>query len=92
MKTDYTFYPSPLNSFSARAFILPGAHANVIFLIDGEDGAISGRNPAVDSSHAIIAADNSSSTIAVSSVYNICTLGSRGTNRLSPSSNKIPPN
>ena len=38
MKTIRVSYLSSRNPFSARAFILPNAYANVVFLFDEQDG------------------------------------------------------
>jgi hypothetical protein len=70
MKTVSFSYPSTRNSLYASAFTLPGADANAIVLFDGEEGPIWRLHPAVDSIHAIIGVNYSSSAPAVSSVYN----------------------
>ena len=61
MKTVSFSYPSTRISFTASAFMLPGADANAILLF--EDGLISGWNPVVDPTQAIIAVNKSHPTL-----------------------------
>ena len=52
-----------------------GTSAPAIFIFVGEDGSISGWNPTLDGTHAIIAVDNGTNRGAKSAVYKSTTLG-----------------